>query len=431
MLKKLQRKFILIAMSSIAIVLIVLISTINLMNYQNVIRNADSLLIILSQHGGTFPTSRETIDKEKPYINETRPFFSRAEISAEAAYNTRFFTVTLDEEGELFAVNTGRIHAVSASTAVDYASTLFSEDKTTGFVGNYRYTRISLKSLPTEDLPSIYHNDHAQYMYIFLDCEQYLDTFRTFLLISIAISIASFIITLILIIIFSNRAIKPMAESYEKQKRFITDASHEIKTPLTIIDANTEILEMMEGTNEWTESIRNQIRRLTDLTEKMVFLTRMDEENISLLMLDFSLSDAISETVEPFSAVASTRQQQIITDIDPQISYHGNEDTIRQLVSILMDNAIKYASVPGEIRISLKNNGRNRVLTISNTVDEIETGNLDYLFDRFYRRDKSRSQKTKGHGIGLSVALAIVNSHKGKITAKSTDGKSIQFIIIL
>ena len=268
-----------------------------------------------------------------------------------------------------------------------------------------------------------------------------------------------------MIYFFSGKILKPVSESYEKQKRFITDASHEIKTPLTIIDANTEVIEMMEGENEWTNSTRKQVARLTSLTEKLVFLSRMDEEATKLEMLEFSLSDAILDTAEPFKAVARTKGKKLTIDVTDKILYTGDEKTIRQLVSILLDNAMKYSGCSNasfeksninktnlnkttqtqndcvttinpapEIEISMKPSGRNRIITVWNTVDEtanIKKGRQDMLFERFYRTDTSHNSKTGGFGIGLSAAYAIVKAHKGKITAESKDGRSIKFTIVL
>ncbi|HCF15060.1 MAG TPA: hypothetical protein DER19_02910 [Eubacterium sp.] len=227
---------------------------------------------------------------------------------------------------------------------------------------------------------------------------------------------------------------------------------------------------MMEGENEWTSSTRKQVARLTSLTEKLVFLSRMDEEATKLEMLEFSLSDAILDTAEPFKAVAGTKGKKLTIDVTDGILYTGDEKTIRQLVSILLDNAIKYSGCSSiryengnvnkdnlnktylnktiqtqnncvtagdmapEIELTMRQSGKNRIITVWNTVDEtanIKKGRQDMLFERFYRTDASRNSKTGGFGIGLSAAYAIVKAHKGKITAESKDGQSIKFTIVL
>ena len=174
-----------------------------------------------------------------------------------------------------------------------------------------------------------------------MNCQREISTMKTYILASTGISAFGLVIVFVMIYFFSGKVLKPVSESYEKQKRFITDASHEIKTPLTIIDANTEVLEMIEGENEWTKSTRKQIARLTSLTEKLVFLSRMDEEATRLEKEPFSLSDAITDTTDSFIAVARTKEKQLQTDIAEHVDYVGDEKTIRQMISLLLDNAIK------------------------------------------------------------------------------------------
>ena len=268
-------------------------------------------------------------------------------------------------------------------------------------------------------------------LYVFLDCERELDSFWNTIFASIFISVISYIIIFYMVCHFSKKILKPVAESYEKQKRFITDASHEIKTPLTIIDANTEIIEMTMGENDWTISTKKQIKRLTDLTEKLVFLSRMDEENTRLEMEEFSLSEALLDTIHPFSSVAKAKGKTLTYDIISDINYYGDEKNIRQLISILLDNALKYSNENGEISIKLYTLGKNKIITVWNSVENISSGKHDELFDRFYRLDESRNSQTGGFGIGLSVAYAIVKAHKGTIKAKSDDEKSILFTITL
>lgn len=232
-------------------------------------------------------------------------------------------------------------------------------------------------------------------------------------------------------LIFSRLAVKPFAESYQKQKRFITDASHEIKTPLTIIDANTEVLNMEYGENEWLKSTSNQVKRLTKLTERLVFLSRMDEEREVLQKTDFSISDAVYEAARSFKAMAKSQNKTLNISVQPNVSYYGDESSIIRLVFLLLENAMKYSDDEGTVSLKFCTNGKNKVLSVKNTVAEIQKGKLDMLFDRFYRIDMSRNSQTGGFGIGLSVAKAIVNAHKGKITAVSSDGKSIEITAVL
>lgn len=366
-------------------------------------------------------------------------------ISPESQFDTRYFTVTINSKGEVENIDTSKIASVSSENAAGYAKKLWKSGKKgdgkSGFADNCKYLTV---------------DEDGATMYIFLSCQRELSTIKTYILASVGISAFGLLVVFVMIYFFSGKILKPVSESYEKQKRFITDASHEIKTPLTIIDANTEVIEMMEGENEWTSSTRKQIARLTSLTEKLVFLSRMDEEATKLEMLEFSLSDAILDTAEPFKAVAGTKGKKLTIDVTDKILYTGDEKTIRQLISILLDNAIKYSGCSSvscekatqtqnncvtttgdtapEIELTMRPSGKNRIITVWNTVDDtanIKKGRQDMLFERFYRTDASRNSKTGGFGIGLSAAYAIVKAHKGKITAESKDGRSIKFTIVL
>lgn len=481
MLKKLRRKFIAIAMLSVSIVLIAIVGTINIANYMSTNEALDARLKLIAGNGGTFPdllergsmgeegnTTDDSINKGTPTPKEppsgrtdVQPpedmnqadlkddnlkenDLKRHGISPESQFDTRYFTVTINSKGEVENIDTSKIASVSSENAAEYAKKLWKSGKKgdgkSGFADNCKYLTV---------------DEDGATMYIFLSCQRELSTIKTYILASVGISVFGLLVVFIMIYFFSGRILKPVSESYEKQKRFITDASHEIKTPLTIIDANTEVIEMMEGENEWTSSTRKQVARLTSLTEKLVFLSRMDEEATKLEMLEFSLSDAILDTAEPFKAVAGTKGKKLTIDVTDKILYTGDEKTIRQLISILLDNAIKYSGCSSvscekatqtqnncvtagdpapEIELTMRPSGKNRIITVWNTVDDtanIKKGRQDMLFERFYRTDASRNSKTGGFGIGLSAAYAIVKAHKGKITAESKDGRSIKFTIVL
>ena len=500
MLKKLRRKFIAIAMLSVSIVLIAIVGTINIANYISTNEALDARLKLIAGNGGTFPDLLEqknmgvegneadsinngTSTRKEPPSGKTdiqppedmnqadlkdnnlkdnglkENDLKRHGISPESQFDTRYFTVTINSNGEVENIDTSKIASVSSENAAEYAKKLWKSGKKgdgkSGFAESCKYLTV---------------DEDGSTMYIFLSCQRELSTIKTYILASVGISVFGLVVVFAMIYFFSGKILKPVSESYEKQKRFITDASHEIKTPLTIIDANTEVIEMMEGENEWTNSTRKQVARLTSLTEKLVFLSRMDEEATKLEMLEFSLSDAILDTAEPFKTVARTKGKKLTIDVTDGILYTGDEKTIRQLVSILLDNAMKYSGCSNasfeksninktnlnktnlnkttqtqndcvttinpapEIEISMKPSGRNRIITVWNTVDEtanIKKGRQDMLFERFYRTDTSHNSKTGGFGIGLSAAYAIVKAHKGKITAESKDGRSIKFTIVL
>ncbi len=452
MLRKLRHKFIAIAMCSIAAVLFLIMAAINIANYVNVCDRADSRITMISDNGGhlspgemgkpqdvdaSMDTSQDSDASTDTTKSGSTPGVTASgnsdsghkpdaaapdkpgkhdDMSPEAAFDTRYFTVTISEDETVDQIDTGKIAAVSSSTASEYASSLYAKNRTHGFIDCYRYELVE--------------TDNTQ-MYIFVNCERELGTFRSFLLASAGISVAGLFVVYLLVVFFSKKIMQPVAESYEKQRRFITDASHEIKTPLTIIDANTEVLEMTGGENQWTKSIRKQIARLTSLTEKLVFLSRMDEESTQLEMEPFAISDAILDTADPFLAVATSRGKELSIDVTPDLVYKGNEGSIRQLVSLLLDNAIKYSTDDGQIRLAFHTRGKNLVLSVWNTVESIEQGRHDELFERFYRADKSRNQKTGGFGIGLSVVSAIVRAHKAKMSAVSEDGQSLLITIIL
>jgi len=422
MIKKLQRRVIVIAVCAVAAVMVIIMGVICIAIYIEVISDADATLSVLEENNGNYPKSDDKSNNNNDGLTVgglgivgfgSKP---RQNMSPEAPFETRFFVVYLNEDGDAVSVNTGSIAAVATDEAIEYAENVYGSGRTKGFAGIYRY--------------SVTETGKGA-MVLFLDCSRGLGLFYKFMETAFGVSLIGLLGVFFLVLLFSKRAIKPIADSYEKQKHFITDASHELKTPLTVINASTEVLEMTQGESEWTQSIRNQVLRLTELTNNLVSLSRMDEHDSKLLMTDFSLSDAVTESLEPFIIIAERKGRALETNIQKNISYHGCEDEIRKLVGILADNSIKYSGEKGDIAISLKGSSKGPQLQLKNSVDDIEKGNHDELFERFYRRDTSHSSEIGGYGIGLSIARAIVDNHRGRITARSEDGKSLTISVQL
>ncbi|MBR2524383.1 MAG: HAMP domain-containing histidine kinase [Clostridiales bacterium] len=417
MIKRLRMKFALTAIGSVLLVLIVLVGGINIFNYREVVSDSDAVLRMLSDNGGMFPERRtppqDRFDGENHLMGRDRID------SPELAFETRYFSAVIGIDGSVGKVDTGRIAAVSETEAGDYALEAVSSGKTRGFIGEYRF----IVSPQTD----------GSMLVIFCDCGAGLANFRGFLRISVIISVISLVLISIAIFLISGRAVKPVAESYEKQKRFITDAGHEIKTPLAIINADADVLEMESGTdNEWIADIKKQTSRLTELTNDLIMLSRMEEGRDTLTFESLDLSGLVTGQADSFRAVAASSGKTIGTSVAAGIRTRGDKKAITELVSILLDNAVKYCPEGGSISVSLAKESHGSIIEIINdTADDMDPATLDQLFDRFYRGDSSRNSDKGGYGIGLSIAHAIVNSHKGKISVHKKEEGKIAFRVFL
>lgn len=343
-----------------------------------------------------------------------QPSGDMGEMSPEAPFETRYFSVVLDASGKVTSTNLNNIAAVSEDQAEELAQKVMKAGESNGFIGIYRYAKAA-------------QSDGT--LIAFTDCNKALDTFYKNMRISGLVSLAGVVAVFILVVIFSRLVFRPVAESYQKQKQFITDASHEIKTPLTIIDANVEVIEMMSGENKWTKSTKNQVKRLASLAGQLITLSKMDEGDGMADKMRFSMTDAVIDTASSFESVAETRGRKLVCDIEENLYYVGEEKRIREMFGIFLDNAVKYSTEGSEIHVSLERKGRKIIYQISNETDQIAKGNQDVLFERFYRSDASRNSATGGSGIGLSVAKAVAEAHHGKLTAESKDGKSLTIML--
>ncbi len=470
MIGKLKRRFIVLAMTSLVVLMTVIVAGMNIVNYQKVVSDADTRLEVLEENkdrlltrpgggdrlspfGGPGDMDDDFYDMDDDLDDMDEFFFGRGgrggpSMSQDEAEESRFFTVTINESGGICESNINRISSVDSDEAVEYAQKALASGKENGFVEDFRY------DIDEED---------GNTVVTFLDCGRVLESFKDFLKYSILISLIGLAIMFGIITYFAGRIVRPVAESYEKQKRFITDAGHEIKTPLAIIKANIDVLNMdietgvegsLEGKDVMTSAviseksadelrdslgdINDQVDRLTSLTNDLVYLSRMEEGGNAMVMMDVSFSDIVNDTAGSFVPLADEKGKAIIIDAEPGIDVRGNPKELEKLVSILMENAIKYSleprrielgeledgmPAPPEISVDLRRDGRNAVLELRNeTNEEVSNESLSHVFERFYRMDASRNSETGGHGIGLSMASAIVSAHGGKISARTTTG---------
>ncbi len=404
MIRKLKFKFVTLAMVALIVLMVVVVAAMNIINYISVVEESDMILSVLSENRGDFPQ----FNGGNNFGNRLPP-----NMSPEITYEARHFTVVIDEYGNVSNTNMSQIAAIDRATAIEYAEKVLEKKNTKGFIGNFRY---------------IVNNKFDTVRISFLDCGRRLDAFKSFLYTSSGVALAGLVVIFFAVFVLSGRIIRPIAESYDKQKQFITDAGHEIKTPLTIINANVDILEMELGeSNESLQDIQQQIKRLRSLTDDLVMLTRMEEAEQKMVKVGFPISDVVGETAAPFRHLAISQGKEFVCNIQPMLSFYGNDKSIAQLTSLLLDNALKYSPTGGTIALTLVRQNKTLYLSCFNTTQtEVNAQQLKRVFDRFYRTDASRNSETGGHGIGLSVAKAIVTAHNGKIYAWTKDGYSFQ-----
>lgn len=402
MIHKLKRKFLIIGTVFMFLLMSVLVLIMNMVNYHNVKSDADSVLDVLAQPNLPFSQEKPAEGKQEKIAD----FVPRG-MSLEVPYESRFFIVRVSSEGEILQSDLSRIVSVDENSAKTYINKALDSGKTRGFIGSFRYLKVT---------------DNGETRILFLDCGRKLDSFMSFLKISVAVGFGGCIIVFLAFIFTAGKIVAPIAEGYEKQKRFISDAGHEIKTPLTIINANVDLLES-DGEKEELSDIRQQTERLTELTNHLILLSKMEEAEHTLQKIDFPLSDLIRETANSFSAPALSKGIDLVSQIEPDITANGSPDAIRQLLSILLENAVKYSPENGKIELQLSAGKKTARLRVCNrTAEKIDADALPNVFDRFYRSDASRNSETGGHGIGLSIARAIVEAHGGTVTASTKTG---------
>ena len=406
-ISRLRFKLIAVSMAVTLVILGLIVGGINFINFKKIIDNADRTIDYLAKHYNKEETKPEPHDRD-----EEGPFSPFDEgISPEVKFESRYFVVSFDSEENVVLNDTGNIFSVSEEDSARYAKIIYKGNSDKGFYKDFRYMKLTLNGYNSV---------------LCLDCFNSLSNTRYFLFVSLAASFLGWITVFAIVLAFSGKIIAPVSKSYEKQKRFITDAGHEIKTPLTIIEADIGVMEINGAESEWLDDIKIQVRRLTRLTNDLIHLSKLDEGKDSLKFTDFSISELATETVNSFMGPAAVNSKKLMAKVEPALTINGDMEGIRELLNIIFDNAIKYSTGEGNISFELKKKNGHIIMEITNSTENITKENAEHLFDRFYRVDTSRNSETGGHGIGLSMAKAIVEAHGGKIGAEVMENKILK-----
>ena len=389
MFKSLRRKFITTAVGSVAVVIAILAIALNFINYYKLEERIDTTLLDASKSQALIKIFAE--DGDDLIITKNS--------SSTTDYNG-FSIAKVDDSGRVIKTYRDDSLIPDQDALQHKVIEALNSGKTSGFIGSYRFLKAET---------------NVGNLILFLNCLRELDSQHSFEKNSFLISIGVIASVFVLIVLISKRVIAPIQETYIKQKQFITGASHELKTPLAIISSNADVLEMMNGDSKWTQNIHNQVDRLTSLVNSLVVFSRMEEKD-TVERTRFDLTNALESRIEDFNELANFQKKNIVTDIDSDLYYFGEEASIVQLMDILLENAIKYAPEDSGISVSLKKNRKYAILKVSNKAI-VQKGDLSKVFERFYRLDESRNSAIKGYGIGLSMAQLIAEKHKETIRA--------------
>ena len=399
MIKKLRRKFILLSMLSVFAILFVTVGAINISNYVVIENDASNVLNEVMRQGTKeqIPGERDKETKEPVELRQQH-----------------YFVVSFSSDGSIKETNNKQMFMLSKEECEELATKVFNDELKGGKYNNYRFA----KSLKGDGLTYVG----------FLDIKEKLDSFNQFLLSSSLISLGAILAFFVIVFIGSKIIFKPTEEAYKNQKRFITNASHELKTPLTIISADLDLLEMDYGKNEWSESIRDQILRLNEMTNQLVTLSKLEEEDNSRFPFeDFSINEVCNKAIEAFSPSFKKDGIKFSFNITGNITMFGNRHLIEELIYIFLDNSLKYTGGDHKNSYFVVNQDNKGAIEFrfSNTIATTDEVDTKQIMDRFYR---SPSSKKEGSGVGLSIANEIIKLHKGKIEVDKNTS-TLSFVI--
>lgn len=406
MTKTLKRRFIIFTMMAVTGLLAFIVLAINGLNWVILERQSDSILETLVDADGAF--HKMDFDRPPPFVPP---------LDMDRMRSSRFFIVQSDADGNTIDVNIEQISSIDIETAKEYALTVWKSGKESGRIDGYKF---AVKQLGPNQL------------IFFMDISGQRENFYMVLFVSGIIAVLCWLILLGIVILLSGKVIRPVLAGMEKQKQFITNAGHEMKTPLAIIQSNNDTMALIHGENKYNVHIRTQTKRLNMLMSNLLTLAKLDEAT-PLQTETVNISLLTSELLPAYQDIALAHNLSFHMNIEPEVIIQTNKDSFRQMLELLLDNAVKYTPENGTIDLILKKHGRHIQIIEENTCDPSHEADPERLFERFYRGNLARTQSgdSFGYGIGLSAARAICENFGGKLTAEYPSVNRIRFMATL
>ncbi len=418
MFKQLRNKFLILNLVIISVLMLIAFGTIYIITYGNVQQDIENELKRVSEPG------RRTAELPRsPWAGLDNPLFSDYDVDPSQPEPSASFTILTDPEGhEALVISLFQMQNEFYEAAKDAA--LASQKSSGRFKLADKHWAFDLQLHPVG----------YRIIYVDITSRQAILTnlVYTFLIVGLVMLVCIYFISRF----FANKAIQPIKEAFDKQKQFVSDASHELKTPLAVINTNVDVLlangeDTISNQAKWLHYIKSESERMSKLTKDLLYLAHVDYSENKLVFTDFNLSECVENLILTMEAVIFENNISLDYEIEPNIILKGSSEQMKQVLMILLDNAIKYTTPKGLITISLKKQLNVISLSVTNTGSGIPKEHMDKLFDRFYRADQARARESGGYGLGLSIAKAIVDSHRGRITIKSIINKSATFIVEL
>lgn len=408
MFRKLRLRFIATASLAILIVLFSVVGVLNSARHVQTVDEINKILTLLSDNGGSFPS----ISKTTSELGDT--------VSVDTLFQYRYFSAKMDHHGNIISLNSSNISDLTDQEVKEFLERINHSKDTRGDFSYHHHTYSYM----------VAETSRRSDLIVVLDSTNQFRDNMALVHLSIWMSGISFIFFVLVISIVSGKVIKPFIRNYERQRRFITNAGHELKTPLAIISANNELVELMNGESEWTKSTNDQVKRMTGLINSLVAMARLEEQP-ELVLTNVNFSDIARDAAEDFKGPVIKDGKEFVMDIQPNIHVKAEEKSLFELVTLLVDNANKYCDPAGKVSVTLRKNRLSKAkLEISNTYTKGKDVDYTKFVERFYREDESHNNKTSGYGIGLSMAQTMVKLFKGNISVNYKD-YTITFVVSL